>query len=66
MADENTQTNAPSGDDQRSVIGSLLADIVEVATPVAVLAQPLVSKLVNQPPREKPQEVVLPPGVSGD
>ena len=67
MTDENVETNPPGDALERNVIGSL-AEIAEIATPVVLLAQPLVAKLVNQAAKEEAptKEVVLPPAVSGD
>ena len=42
MTDENVETNPPGDALERNVIGSL-AEIAEIATPVVLLAQPLVA-----------------------
>ena len=58
MTDE-PQPPAGEQSEERSLI-----DVAAVALPpAAILAQPLVTKLVNRPPKPEPPKVELPPGV---
>jgi hypothetical protein len=40
--------------------------VAQVATPVAIMAAPVVAKMVNRPPKPEPPKVELPPGVSDE
>jgi hypothetical protein len=43
-----------------------LADVGAALTPVALVAQPIISGLMDRPPKPEPPKVELPLGVDGD
>jgi hypothetical protein len=67
MTDE---PNTPPADELLArARGGLLHDVAqlgEALTPVALVAQPIVSGLMSRPPKPEPPKVELPPGVDRD
>jgi hypothetical protein len=63
-APQNPESESPQTS-ERSLVGSL-SEVAEIAVPVAMVAQPIVAKLVNRPSKDEPPKIELPKGVKRD